>query len=91
MDSHVDVGILVLTQGRECTMMGGHLEESVTVGRLPFTVNIPHLIWGRAICDLVCYLIIYFAPSTIYLPSSLKWVSLFLIHIPRDQWDFAFK
>ena len=76
MGSQVNVGTLVVTQGRGYTTKGGHLEESVSVGCLHSTAQTLSLIRGRAICDLVCYLVILFIPSTIYLPFSLKRISL---------------
>ena len=91
MGSQVNVGTLVLTQGRGYTMKGGHLEVSVLVGRLHFTARTFSLIRGRAICDLVHYLVILFVPSTIYLPFSLKRVNLRPTRVSRYQLDCAFK
>ena len=46
---------------------------------------------GRAICDLVRYLVILFVPLTLYLPFSLKQVNLHPTHISWYQLDCAFR
>ena len=69
--------------------MGGHLEESISVGRLHSTARTLSLIRGRAICDLARYLVIFFVPSTFYLPFSSKRVNLHPTHVSRYQLDCA--
>ena len=61
------------------------------MGCLHFTAQVFCLIRGRTICDLVHYFVFYFIPLTIYLPFSLKRVSLCSIHISRHQLDCACK
>ena len=60
-------------------------------GGLHFTAQIFCLIRGRTFCDLVRYFVFYFIPLTIYLPFSLKHVSLCPIHVSRHQWGCACK
>ena len=91
MGSQVNVGILVLTQGRGYTSRGGHLEESISVGRLHSTTRMLSLIRRWAICDLARYLVIFFVPSTFYLPFSSKRVNLHPTRISRYQLDCAFR
>ena len=91
MGSQVGVGILVLTQGCGYTSRGGHLEESISVGCLNSTARMLSLIRGRAICELAHYLVIFFVPSTFYLPFSSKWVNLHPTRVSRYQLDCAFR
>ena len=91
MGSQVNVGTLVMTQGHGCTSKGGHLEESISVGCLHSTARTLSLIRGRAICDLACYLIIFFVPSTFYLPFSSKQVNLRPTRVSQYQLDCAFR
>ena len=71
------------------TPRGGHSGESISVGRLHSTARMLSLIRGRAICDLAHYLIIFFAPSTFYLPFSSKRVNLRPTCISQYQLDCA--
>ena len=80
-----------MTQGRGYTSKGGHLEESISVGRLHSTARTLSLIRGWAICDLAHYLVIIFVPSTFYLPFSLKRVNLRPTRVSWYQLDCAFR
>ena len=73
------------------TPWGGHLGESISVGHLNSTARMISLIRGRAICDLARYLVIFFIPSTFYLPFSSKRVNLHPTRVSQYQLDCAFR
>ena len=59
------------------------------MGALHITTQVLDLIRGNTICNLVYYLVFYFAPTVFHLPFPLKHISFLQHYISRHQLNCA--